>query len=124
MPVKIPNDLPAASTLQQENIFLPMRDFPLYDHLVQLFSSCGLPFPAGNAYSHLVMQRLVAKGLGVAFATRHTGRTPGLTLRYIPISNELRPWVSRLYWRKGQEFTADERVFYDFVVDYYRTEQQ
>jgi len=109
--------------LQQESIFLPMRDFPLYDHLVQLFGSCGLPFPAGNAYSHLTTQRLVDKGLGVAFASKYTGRTPGLTLQYIPISNETRPWVSRLYWRKGREFTPDERIFYDFVVNYYQNGQ-
>ena len=109
--------------LIHETVYLPMVDFPLHDHLVKLFSACGLPFPAGNSYSHVVSQRLAAKGLGVAFASKHTGRSPGYVLRYIPIRNEYRPWVTRLYWRKDRELTADERIFRDFVVNYYQTEQ-
>ena len=109
--------------LIHETIYLPMGDFPLHDHLMKLFSACGLPFPAGNGYSHLVAQRLVAKGLGVAFASKHTGRTPGLVLRYVPIRNEYRPWITRLYWRKDRELTADERTFRDFLVNYYQNEQ-
>lgn len=109
------------SELLDETIFLPMQDFPLYDHLVRLFEDCGIPFPAGNAYSHLATQQMAAKGLGVAFASLHTGRTPSLSLRYVPISNPYQPWVSRLYWRKGYAFTKDELVFKDFVKDYYQT---
>ena len=109
------------SELLDETIFLPMQDFPLYDHLVRLFEDCGIPFPAGNAYSHLATQQMAAKGLGVAFATLYTGRTPSLSLRYVPISNPYQPWVSRLYWRKGHAFTKDELVFKDFVKDYYQT---
>lgn len=105
--------------LLQEDLYLPMQDFPLYDHLVQLFDTCGLPFPAGNAYSHLTTQQLAAKGMGVAFATLHSGVTPGLSLRYIPISNEYRPWVYRLYWRKSRVFTEEEQIFKDFITSYY-----
>lgn len=109
------------SELLDETIFLPMQDYPLYDHLIRLFEDCGIPFPAGNAYSHLATQQMAAKGLGVAFASLHTGRTPSLSLRYVPISNPYQPWVSRLYWRKGHAFTKDELVFKDFVKDYYQT---
>ena len=109
------------SELSEETIFLPMQDFPLYDHLVKLFQNCGLPFPAGNAYSHLATQQMVAKGLGVSFATLHTARTPSLSLRYIPISNPYQPWRSRLYWRKNHTFTEDERLFKEFVEQYYQT---
>lgn len=108
--------------LLQERVYLPMQDFPLYDHLVQLFDSCGLPMPAGNAYSHLTTQQLAAKGLGVAFASMRTGRTPGLALRYIPIGNEYRPWVYRLYWRKNRVFSEDEKIFMSFVTGYYNKE--
>lgn len=110
------------SELLDETIFLPMQDYPLYDHLVRLFEDCGVPFPAGNAYSHLATQQMAARGLGVAFASMHTGRTPSLSLRYIPISNPCQPWVSRLYWRKGHVFTKDELLFKDFVQEYYQTE--
>lgn len=109
------------SELSEETIFLPMQDFPLYDHLVKLFYNCELPFPAGNAYSHLATQQMVAKGLGVSFATLHTARTPSLSLRYIPISNPYQPWRSRLYWRKNHIFTEDERLFKEFVEQYYQT---
>ena len=106
--------------LLKERLFLPMQDFSLYDTLVQLFETCGLPLPAGNAYSHLTTQQLVAKGLGVAFATSQYAVTPGIALRYIPISNEYRPWVYRLYWRKNRIFTEDERIFHDFVTSFYK----
>ena len=109
------------SELSKETIFLPMQDFPLYDHLVKLFQSCDLPFPAGNAYSHLATQQMVAKGLGISFATLHTAQTPSLSLRYVPIRNEYQPWISRLYWRKGHQFTEDELLFKNFVEQYYQT---
>ena len=107
--------------LLNETIFLPMQDFPLYDHLVKLFEECGIPFPAGNAYSHLATQQMVAKGLGVAFATQHTARTPSLSLRYVPIQNNYKPWISRLYWRKNHAFTKDELLFKEFIENYYQT---
>jgi len=107
-------------SLLNETIFLPMQDFPLYDHLVKLFEECGIPFPAGNAYSHLATQQMAAKGLGVAFATQHTARTPSLSLRYMPIQNNYKPWISRLYWRKNHAFTKDELIFKEFIENYYR----
>jgi DNA-binding transcriptional LysR family regulator len=108
--------------LLEETVFLPMQDFPLYDHLVRLFNNCAIPFPAGNAYSHLATQQLAAKGLGVAFATRHTALSPSLSLRYVPISNDYQPWASRLYWRKGRALTKDELIFKDFIQKHYQTE--
>lgn len=104
----------------RENIYLPMQDFSLYDRLLRIFETASIPFPAGNAYSHLATQQLVAKGLGIAFASRHIAKSPGLTIRYIPISNDYTPWVSRIYWRKDRSLTKDERLFRDFVVNYYR----
>ena len=107
--------------LQNETIFLPMRNYSLYEHLVKLFNTVGVPFPAGNAYSHLAMQQMVAQGLGIAFATAHTSRTPSLPLRYIPIKNSYQPWTCRLYWRKNHHFTQDEAEFKSFVENYYHS---
>lgn len=109
------------SELTGETIFLPLQDFPLYDHLVHLFQDANIPFPAGNAYSHLATQQMVTKGLGISFTTLHTARTPSLSLRYIPIRNAYEPWISRLYWRKNHSFTKDEQLFKDFVETYYQT---
>lgn len=110
--------------LANETIFLPSQDYPLYEHLVRLFNDNNIPLPAGNAYSHLVTQQMVAKGLGIAFATKYTGRTPSLSLRYVPIINNYHPWPSRLYWRKGHAFTKDEQIFKDFIINYYHSEQE
>lgn len=103
-----------------QQIFLPMSNYPLYDHLVSLFASADVPFPAGNAYSHLAAQQMVANGLGVAFSSVHTGRIPALPIRYVPIRDDYKTWISRLYWRKGQHFTEDEEIFYSFVKSYYQ----
>ena len=103
-----------------QQIFLPMSNYPLYDHLVSLFASADIPFPAGNAYSHLAAQQMVANGLGVAFSSVHTGRIPALPVRYVPIRDAYKPWISRLYWRKGQHFTEDEMIFHSFVKSYYQ----
>lgn len=104
-----------------EPIYLPMRDYTPYDHVVNMFETAGIPFPAGNAYSHLMMQHMVAKGLGVGFSTLHTGRTPLLPIKYIPIKDAYIPWNARLYWRKNHIFTEDELVFKSFVENYFQT---
>lgn len=64
-------------------------------------------------------QQLAAKGMGVAFATVHTGRSPGLPLTYIPIANTYQPWIMGLYWRKDHVFTADAQIFFDFIKVYF-----
>lgn len=110
----------ALSELLEENIFLPMQNYPLYDHLVKLFETSGIPFPAGNAYSHLATQQMVAAKLGIAFSSQHTVRAAALPLRYIPISNPCTPWVSRMYWRKNHALTEDEQIFKTFVENYYQ----
>ncbi|MBR4864271.1 MAG: LysR family transcriptional regulator [Oscillospiraceae bacterium] len=108
------------SQLAGEHIFLPMQNYPLYDHLVKLFEASGIPFPAGNAYSHLAAQQMVAKKLGIAFSSEHTGRTPALPVSYVPIRDSYTPWVSRLYWRRDHIFTEDEVIFKAFVEKYYK----
>jgi len=109
--------------LTEETIFLPFQDYPLFDQLVRIFDDNNIPLPTGNAYSHLTTQQMVSNGLGVAFATKLTGRTPSLSLRYVPIKNNYQPWAMRLYWRKGHDFTEDEKTFRDFVIRYYRSAQ-
>lgn len=98
-----------------EPLFLPMQEFDLYKHLQVLFDRCGIPFPGGNAYSHLATQQLVSKGLGIGFTSKAIVRTPTLPLVYLPISDPCPPWTLRLYWRKDQIFSEDERIFKDFV---------
>lgn len=112
------------SELSKETIFMPFQDYMLYDRLVKIFEENGIPLPTGNAYSHLVSQQMVANGLGIAFATRLTGRTPSLSLCYVPIKNTYQPWAMRLYWRKDHVFTEDEKIFRDFVIQYYQSGRQ
>lgn len=106
--------------LQDETIFLPMQNYPLYNHLVKLFEANDIPFPAGNAYSHLMSQQMVASNLGIAFTSMHTVRTPALPLQYIPISNPCTPWTCSMFWRKNHTFTQDETIFKEFVESFYR----
>lgn len=106
--------------LQEETIFLPMQNYPLYNHLVMLFEANDIPFPAGNAYSHLMSQQMVANNLGIAFTSIHAVRTPTLPLQYIPISNPCAPWTCSMYWRKNHVFTEDEVIFKEFVEGFYR----
>lgn len=102
-----------------EPIFLPMQEFDLYKHLQVLFDRCGIPFPAGNAYSHLATQQLVSNGLGVGFTSKAIVRTPTLPIVYLPISDPCPSWTLRLYWRKDQVFTEDELIFKNFVEQAY-----
>ena len=98
-----------------EPVFLPMQEFDLYKHLLILFERCNIPFPGGNAYSHLATQQLVSRGLGIGFTSKAIVRTPTLPVIYLPISDPCPPWTLRLYWRKNQVFNADESVFKEFV---------
>lgn len=102
-----------------EPIFLPMQEFDLYKYLLVLFDRCGIPFPGGNAYSHLATQQLVSKGLGVGFTSKAIVRTPTLPLVYLPISEPCPAWTLRLYWRKDHSFSEDEAVFLEFVKKAY-----
>lgn len=106
--------------LQGNTIFLPMQNYPLYNHLITLFEANDIPFPAGNAYSHLMTQQMVANNLGIAFTSIHTVRTPTLPLQYIPISNPCTPWTCSMFWRNNHTFTQDELTFKDFVEGFYR----
>lgn len=105
--------------LQSETVFMPLRDYPLYNNLVEIFRRCEIPLPAGNAYSHLATQQMTAKGLGVAFASSRMALTVSQSVCYVPISNPYTPWITRLYWRKNQSFTPDEKLFKAFVEQYY-----
>jgi len=105
--------------LQTETVFMPLQDYPLYHNLSQIFRQYDIAIPAGNAYSHLATQQMVAKGLGVAFASARMALTVSQSVCYVPISNPHTPWVTRLYWRKNQKFTPDEQLFKDFVEQYY-----
>lgn len=107
-------------TLREETLFLPLQNYPLRDHLERLFMDCGIPFSAGNAYSHLATQQMVAEGLGIAFCTSHTALTKSQELRFVPIANDYKPWVCCLYWRKHHAFTEDEKIFKEFILKYYR----
>lgn len=111
----------ALEQLRNETLFLPLQDYPLFDHLAKLFANSGVPFPAGNAYSHLATQQMTAQGLGVAFATSHTALGNPQQLRYVPIADDYTPWRNRLYWRKNQTLTPDEECFKAFILNYYHS---
>ena len=98
-----------------------MQNYTLYNHLIMLFEANDIPFPAGNAYSHLTTQQMVANNLGVAFTTMHAVRTPTMPLQYLHISNPCDPWPCSIFWRKNHIFTEDELIFKDFVESFYRT---
>lgn len=106
--------------LVDETIFLPMQNYPLYNHLVKLFEVNEIPFPAGNAYSHLTSQQMVANNLGIGFSSMHTVRTPTLPLQYLRIHNPYDSWSCSMYWRKNHIFTDDEIIFKEFVEGFYQ----
>lgn len=105
--------------LIQENLFLPMQDYPLYERLIRLSGSLTVPLPIGNACSSLVGRYMVSEGLGISFATVYTGRMAPEGLCYIPLEEPEAAFTVRLYWRKNRAFTPDEQLFRDFLVNFY-----
>lgn len=103
-----------------ETLFLPMQDYPLYERLLRLFEANGTPLPNGNSYSSLVGRHMVAEGLGISFATVHTGRVAPEGLCYVPLEEPEAACMVRLYWRRNREFTEDEKLFRTFVEAFYR----
>ena len=103
--------------LMEENLFLPMQDYPLCERLMRTFASAGIPAPTGNAYSSLVSRHMVSEGLGVTFTTMHTGRTYPDGLCHIPLN--VPGWTVRMYWRRNRPFQEDEEIFFRFVKDFY-----
>lgn len=122
--VTVPPEHPFASRksvdvaeLLGENLFLPVQDYPLYERLMRVFVSAGIPAHAANAYSSLVSRHMVAEGRGISFTTLHTGRTYPDGLCHVPLNAT--GWTVHLYWRKNREFTEDEQTFFDFVKELY-----
>lgn len=107
--------------LKGETFFLPMKIYSMYNHLIELFDSCGMEMPEDNAYSQLVSQELVAKGLGVAFTTdKHISRSTA-EVRCVPLSNPITPSTVRLYWRRSTPLTPPQASFRDFIKAYYES---
>lgn len=104
--------------LAHDNLFLPMKGYPVYSYLAELFHEAGMVLPAGNAYSHLTAQQMVAKGLGVGFSSLHTVRITAPGLCYIPIANKHRPWKLCLYLRKNHTMGENVYSFVEFAKDY------
>jgi len=107
--------------LRAETVYLPMSGYSLHSHVRQMYERCGIPFPEGNSYSHLAMQQMVSKGLGVAFSSRHVLTSPGLPIRRVGIANPHPPLRTCLYRRRGASFTDDEELFFRFITDFYRS---
>ncbi len=105
--------------LLTETLLLPMTNYSMYERLADLCAFADLTMPSGNAYPHATALKIAERGLGVAFTTQFATRSLSENLRYIPISNQNRPWIYRLYWRKAQHLTADEEIFKQFVQTYY-----
>ncbi len=103
-----------------ETLFLPMPDYSLHGHLVALFESSGIPFPAGNAYPHLVCQHMAAAKLGISFASSHTAMIPSSDLCYVPIKTTCPTWTAHLYWKKSRKLTRNEQLFRAFAQTYYQ----
>ena len=101
--------------LAEDNLFLPMKGYPIYSYLTEMFHEVGMPLPAGNSYSHLTAQQMVAKGLGIGFSSLRTVRISAPGLCYIPISNQHRPWHLCLYLRKNHALSADSCAFAEFA---------
>lgn len=106
------------SQLADERVYLPMQDYPLHTHLRNLYAEEGIPYPEDNAYSHLMLQHMVASGMGLAFSSARSAQYPNMVLRYIPIANST-SWECKIFWRKDHSFTEDELLFKDFLLQYY-----
>ena len=102
-----------------EKLLLPMQDYPLHARLMELFKSESSLLSNESSYSSLVTRYMAAEGLGIAFATVYSGQVAPENLCYVPLEGEGSAWTVRLYWRKQRELTHDERIFRDFVVDFY-----
>lgn len=106
--------------LAGEKLLLPMQDYPLYTRLMRLFASESSLLSNENSCSSLVSRYMVAEGLGISFATVHTGQVASENLCYVPLEGEAAAWTVRLYWRKHRALTRDEQIFRDFVISFYR----
>ena len=102
-----------------ETLLLPMTNYSMYERLADLCTFADLTMPSGSAYPHVTALKIAEKGLGIAFTTQYAMQSQSLDLKYIPISNQARPWIYRLYWRKAQHLTKDEEIFKQFVQTYY-----
>jgi DNA-binding transcriptional LysR family regulator len=107
--------------LVNERLFLSMPNSSLYTRIQQLFELYALPFPVDNSYTYMVRQKMVAENKGITFLSQHPGYSTHPDIRCIPLSDPFAPWRARLYWRKDHVLSAEEKVFKDFVLQFYNS---
>lgn len=105
--------------LVNERLFLSMPNSALHTRVQQLFELYALPFPADNSYTYMVRQKMVAENKGITFLSQHPGYSTHPDIRCIPLKDPFAPWSARLYWRKDHPLSAEEKVFRDFVLQFY-----
>lgn len=105
--------------LANETLFLPMHDYSIFNRLKEIYNFSGLPLPVGNAYPTSVLQKMVASGNGISFASTHLSKNMTSRLCHIPVNDPCSPWINRLYWRKDRALTADETIFMEYVKQFH-----
>ncbi len=104
-----------------ERLLMTQPDLPLHERLVKLFDLCNLPLTANSGYSLMVRQEMIKKNAGISFVALHPDYTPLPNVSYIPLEDPFGAWNMRIYWRKDHVLTKEERMFKDFVVQYFRS---
>lgn len=106
--------------LQEETLFFPSPDLAMYERISRMFEEHDLMMPYGNTFPYLIYRRMAQEGMGISFTTERIGSLePATSLRYLPIE-KTHPLVLRLYWRRHKPLNEDERIFRDFVAQFYQ----
>ena len=108
------------SACPEENFILPTADLSLHKMAAELLDAAGLRKKNLYEYTYMVRRSAVMTRQGVSFSTRYTSRNEDPNLRYIPIETPNLRWTQRIYWDPARPLSAEEQIFLQFAVDYFR----
>ncbi len=108
------------SQLEGEQLLLPVPSTALRQRLDRLFAARGLPRLKGLENPYIVYRHMTEQGLGMYFTTTHAARAEQLGLTCLPVRELKACWNMRLFWWKDRPLTDSDRMFMEFVQNFYK----
>ncbi len=106
--------------LEHETLLLPVSNTAFRQRLDRLFAARSLPPLSGTENPFLVYHHMAEQGLGVYFTTVCSSHSHGLCC--LPIRELRQCWTMRVFWWKDRPLTKNDRIFLDFLRDYYKNQ--
>lgn len=109
----------APEELSGKTLIWPRINHGLKDLFLKEYSTRFLPPPVLTIQNLDPAYAMIKRNLGVALMSVHGKNINTNDLRFIPIDLPTCRWNQMIYWKKDLVFSEEDKIFLDFVKEYY-----